>query len=144
MATPSSGAGIGITGSCRAVSIPTCTTRRRRQPGASTVTFPGRAVAVVGQTKAGPAGVPFDCVSSRTGATTILAFELSPSCHDHASPSRMTSTSQNTPHGEAPIEIVEYDPLWPSKFQAERALLQTVLAPWLTGPIEHVGSTAIP
>jgi GrpB-like predicted nucleotidyltransferase (UPF0157 family) len=29
-------------------------------------------------------------------------------------------------------------------FEAERALLQTVLARWLTGPIEHVGSTAIP
>jgi GrpB-like predicted nucleotidyltransferase (UPF0157 family) len=56
----------------------------------------------------------------------------------------MTSTSQNSPQGEAPIEIVQYDPLWPSKFEAERALLQTVLAPWLTGPIEHVGSTAIP
>jgi GrpB-like predicted nucleotidyltransferase (UPF0157 family) len=48
-----------------------------------------------------------------------------------------------TPQSEAPIEIVQYDPLWPSKFEAERVLLQ-VLAPWLVGPIEHVGSTAIP
>ncbi len=50
----------------------------------------------------------------------------------------------NIPQGEAPVEIVVYDPLWPSKFETERALLQVVLAPWLTGPIEHVGSTAIP
>jgi len=49
-----------------------------------------------------------------------------------------------TPQGEAAIEVVAYDPLWPSKFEAERELLQTVLAPWLAGPIEHMGSTAIP
>lgn len=49
-----------------------------------------------------------------------------------------------TPQREAPIEVVPYDPLWPSKFQAEGARLQVVLAPWLAGPIEHVGSTAIP
>ena len=49
-----------------------------------------------------------------------------------------------TPQGEAPIEVVEYDPKWPSRFEAERMLLQPVLAPWLVGPIEHVGSTAIP
>ena len=49
-----------------------------------------------------------------------------------------------TPQGEAPIEVVSYDPRWSSTFEKERALLQTVLAPWLAGPIEHVGSTAIP
>lgn len=48
------------------------------------------------------------------------------------------------PRGEAPVEIVQYDPLWPSKFEAERLSLKRVLAPWLGGPIEHVGSTAIP
>jgi GrpB-like predicted nucleotidyltransferase (UPF0157 family) len=48
-----------------------------------------------------------------------------------------------TPQGEAPIELIAYDSLWPSKFEAERALLQVVLASWLAGPIEHVGSTAI-
>ena len=31
--------------------------------------------------------------------------------------------------GEAPIEIVQYDPLWASKFEAERASLHVVLAP---------------
>jgi len=56
----------------------------------------------------------------------------------------MTSAFSHTPQGDAPIEIVQYDPLWPSKFEAERVLLQAVLARWLTGPIEHVGSTAIP
>ena len=54
--------------------------------------------------------------------------------------------SQSIPErqDEAPVEITDYDPLWPSKFQTERVLLERVLAPWLAGPIEHVGSTAIP
>ena len=56
----------------------------------------------------------------------------------------MKATSHHTPQGEAPVEIVQYDPLWTSKFESERVLLQALLAPWLTGPIEHVGSTAIP
>ncbi|MCI0744740.1 MAG: GrpB family protein [Verrucomicrobia subdivision 3 bacterium] len=44
---------------------------------------------------------------------------------------------------EAPVELVEYDPEWPARFAAERALLETALKPWLTGAIEHVGSTAV-
>ena len=46
--------------------------------------------------------------------------------------------------GEASIEILQYDSTWPSQFERERALLETILAPWLAGPIEHIGSTAIP
>ena len=44
---------------------------------------------------------------------------------------------------EAPVEIVDYDATWPERFLAERRLLETALQPWLTGAIEHVGSTAI-
>src|SRR5689334_379220 len=46
--------------------------------------------------------------------------------------------------GEAAVEIVEYDPAWPGTFDAEGLLLEKILRPWLTGAIEHVGSTAIP
>ena len=49
-----------------------------------------------------------------------------------------------TSNGEAPIELVSYDPSWPSKFADESNLLLDILRPWLAGPIEHVGSTAIP
>jgi GrpB-like predicted nucleotidyltransferase (UPF0157 family) len=42
------------------------------------------------------------------------------------------------------IVLVPYDPEWPRRFEAERALLERVLAPWLEGGIHHVGSTAIP
>ena len=43
----------------------------------------------------------------------------------------------------APIEIVPQDGAWPAKFDAERSLLEVTLAPWLAGPIEHIGSTAV-
>jgi GrpB-like predicted nucleotidyltransferase (UPF0157 family) len=56
----------------------------------------------------------------------------------------MSSTSSQTRRKEAAIEIVGYEPQWPAKFEEERVLLQAVLAGWLAGPIEHVGSTAIP
>jgi GrpB-like predicted nucleotidyltransferase (UPF0157 family) len=45
---------------------------------------------------------------------------------------------------EEAVRIVDYDPSWPGKFEGERRLLQEILEPWLTAPIEHVGSTAIP
>lgn len=45
---------------------------------------------------------------------------------------------------EAPVEIVPYDPAWPIKFEEEAAILRRVLEPWLVGPIEHIGSTAVP
>jgi len=50
----------------------------------------------------------------------------------------MTSSSQ------AEVVIVDYDPAWPTRFEEEREALGRVLAPWLAGPIEHIGSTAIP
>jgi len=47
-------------------------------------------------------------------------------------------------HGQPPIVIEPYDPAWPEKFESERKLLEEVLRPWLVGPIEHIGSTAVP
>lgn len=46
-----------------------------------------------------------------------------------------------------PVKLVDHDPAWPARFEAERARLVRVLALWLAGgdgPIEHVGSTAVP
>jgi len=48
------------------------------------------------------------------------------------------------PPREAPVSVVPYDPAWPSLFEQERQLLQQLLARWITGAIEHVGSTAVP
>jgi GrpB-like predicted nucleotidyltransferase (UPF0157 family) len=42
------------------------------------------------------------------------------------------------------IRVIRYDPEWPRRFEAERALLEGALAPWLDGGVHHVGSTAIP
>lgn len=46
--------------------------------------------------------------------------------------------------GEAPVEIVEYDLAWPQLFEQERHAIAGALASWLVGPVEHIGSTAIP
>jgi GrpB-like predicted nucleotidyltransferase (UPF0157 family) len=43
-----------------------------------------------------------------------------------------------------PIVVEPYDPEWPRLFEAERVLLERVLAPWLEGGIHHIGSTAVP
>ena len=45
---------------------------------------------------------------------------------------------------EAPVVIVPYDQAWPARFEEEAAVLRDTLAPWLVGPIEHIGSTAVP
>ncbi|HUE88389.1 MAG TPA: GrpB family protein [Vicinamibacterales bacterium] len=45
---------------------------------------------------------------------------------------------------EEPVRLVRYNSQWPALFEAERALLESVLQPWLVGPIEHIGSTAVP
>lgn len=47
------------------------------------------------------------------------------------------------PTKEDSVHISTYDPAWPSLFEAERELLAYALKPWLVGPIEHVGSTAV-
>lgn len=41
------------------------------------------------------------------------------------------------------IVIEPYDPRWPAAFEAERRVLDELLAPWLVAAIEHVGSTAV-
>jgi GrpB-like predicted nucleotidyltransferase (UPF0157 family) len=42
------------------------------------------------------------------------------------------------------IVLMPYDPEWARRFEAERAVLVRVLAPWLENGIHHIGSTAIP
>jgi GrpB-like predicted nucleotidyltransferase (UPF0157 family) len=46
--------------------------------------------------------------------------------------------------GQPPVIVEPYDPTWPTKFEIEKGVLTTVLAPWLVGPIEHIGSTSVP
>src|SRR5688500_19842837 len=45
---------------------------------------------------------------------------------------------------DAPVLLVDYDPAWPAAFERERGALALVLDQWLTGSIEHIGSTAVP
>ena len=48
------------------------------------------------------------------------------------------------PKSIQPVEIVDYDPKWVESFAVQRAKLTALLAPWLVGAVEHVGSTAVP
>lgn len=45
---------------------------------------------------------------------------------------------------DEPIRLVPHDPSWPAKFAEERSALEEAIAPWATGGIHHVGSTAVP
>jgi len=42
------------------------------------------------------------------------------------------------------VEVVDYDPGWPELFAAQRPSVAELLGPWLAGPVEHIGSTAVP
>lgn len=42
------------------------------------------------------------------------------------------------------ITVVPYDASWPVSFERQRAVLEPILAGVLVGPIEHMGSTAVP
>jgi GrpB-like predicted nucleotidyltransferase (UPF0157 family) len=53
-------------------------------------------------------------------------------------------STQRSAENSASIVVVPYDPSWPTKFESERQILALVLAPWIVGPIEHVGSTSVP
>jgi len=45
---------------------------------------------------------------------------------------------------EAGIIISEYNPQWPGMFETEKAFLARLLPQFITGGIEHVGSTSVP
>jgi GrpB-like predicted nucleotidyltransferase (UPF0157 family) len=40
--------------------------------------------------------------------------------------------------------ILPYDPVWPARFEQERAALVAAIGNWVVGGVHHVGSTAIP
>src|SRR5271156_3113274 len=46
--------------------------------------------------------------------------------------------------GKDPVEIVDYDPRWPTLFDDEAKRLRATLDPSLILGLEHFGSTAIP
>jgi len=46
--------------------------------------------------------------------------------------------------GDAPVWVTKYDTAWPGRFAEQRDELETIPQPWLSEPVEHVGSTAVP
>jgi GrpB-like predicted nucleotidyltransferase (UPF0157 family) len=43
-----------------------------------------------------------------------------------------------------PIEISQYDPNWPKRYEQERQLIEANISPTLFSRIEHFGSTSVP
>jgi GrpB-like predicted nucleotidyltransferase (UPF0157 family) len=54
----------------------------------------------------------------------------------------MTADGRSVP--DMPIAIGGYDAAWPDRFAEQQGALTELLAPWLAGPVQHVGSTAVP
>jgi GrpB-like predicted nucleotidyltransferase (UPF0157 family) len=53
-------------------------------------------------------------------------------------------TAGRRPAPDMPIAIGDYDAGWPGRFAEQQGQLTELLAPWLAGPVEHVGSTSVP
>ena len=45
---------------------------------------------------------------------------------------------------DQPVAIVGHDPGWPDRFAEQRPVVEELLQPWLAGPVQHIGSTAVP
>jgi len=43
----------------------------------------------------------------------------------------------------AHVVLSEYNPAWPELFERERRFLLSIIGDWVSGSIEHVGSTAV-
>jgi GrpB-like predicted nucleotidyltransferase (UPF0157 family) len=55
-----------------------------------------------------------------------------------------TNAEVPPPWATESVDLVDADPAWTLRGEYERDRLETLLAPWLIGRIEHVGSTSIP
>jgi GrpB-like predicted nucleotidyltransferase (UPF0157 family) len=54
----------------------------------------------------------------------------------------MTAGERRAP--DMPIAVGEYDVAWPDRFAEQQGVLTELLAPWLAGSVQHVGSTSVP
>jgi GrpB-like predicted nucleotidyltransferase (UPF0157 family) len=45
---------------------------------------------------------------------------------------------------DEPVQIVRYDPTWPTRFDDERDAVSAAIGGWVLGGIHHVGSTSVP
>jgi GrpB-like predicted nucleotidyltransferase (UPF0157 family) len=42
------------------------------------------------------------------------------------------------------VEIADYDPAWTNRFAEQQVVVEELLRPWLSRPVEHIGSTSVP
>jgi GrpB-like predicted nucleotidyltransferase (UPF0157 family) len=45
---------------------------------------------------------------------------------------------------QAEVVVVPYDSAWPRQFEEERRLILATIGQWISGLVEHIGSTAVP
>lgn len=104
-------------------------------------------VGEVGDLEAHPASNPVTATASNAAMrrrplmTAIMSAPLSDVLPAWSSKMERPSLTLS---GDATIEVVPYNSAWPGLFERERRELLDTIGPWLAGPIEHIGSTAIP
>ena len=69
-------------------------------------------------------------------------IRLRPECTLHADRQQPEMSMVDTK--QATVESAEYEPEWPSRYEAEKCLLPALIGNWLYGSVEHLGSTAVP
>jgi GrpB-like predicted nucleotidyltransferase (UPF0157 family) len=42
------------------------------------------------------------------------------------------------------VEISDYDPVWVDRFAEQQVVVEELLRPWLSRPVQHIGSTSVP
>jgi GrpB-like predicted nucleotidyltransferase (UPF0157 family) len=42
------------------------------------------------------------------------------------------------------VEIADYDPAWADRFARQQVVVEGLLRPWSSRPVEHIGSTSVP
>jgi GrpB-like predicted nucleotidyltransferase (UPF0157 family) len=42
------------------------------------------------------------------------------------------------------VEIAVPDPAWADRFAEQQIVVEELLRPWLSEPVEHIGSTSVP
>jgi GrpB-like predicted nucleotidyltransferase (UPF0157 family) len=42
------------------------------------------------------------------------------------------------------VEIADPDPAWADRFAEQQVVVEELLRPWLSGPVEHIGTTGVP
>ena len=71
-------------------------------------------------------------------------FEHDTNCSCREMPEWVRLEIENYKKNEEPVILLPHDPNWTKKFEKEKKLIEGIIGKYITGGINHVGSTAIP